>query len=441
MRDERSRTRIVQMGGLVLIGWLSAVSPIYGQAYPVYVVTPSFPLQPTSREACRALQAAWDTVIVHVDSVHQKCLDDHKSEAGTPEAGGKVCSHAACQQLHDLLYGGSGPFASPGYREEQTTAVAQCDSAVSDYEAQQRQAEAEARRRDSIASAQAHARAPTSARRDRATNAGSGGTSDSKCDATCAQLAAKERLREAAQHDFDQHTADRQHLLDQLHDAQDRATEPLDSATSHAQTVITGVAAQVQQAQTAVAAAQAPDAPVVDFDIGSSTEQDGGTGSDPDWSRVKAAVQWARGQLTSATSFTNLLSQSMDQVTEPLDNTPLTQGAHTVVHTVLTALLPSHAAEDVGPDRGELLRTVREYTGDQLVDWLHNQVVALGAQPSSNPAEEAGERTFSAAQLWNLGFGLQRYLNKVQEEGTNAIARSFGMIVDDPDRALGPAVP
>lgn len=91
---------------------------------------PPVPAAPTSYDECNAYRNAVNQLETEMRQEHEACLTNHTKEQGNPNASGPVCSHAACQNLHDYVYGDKAK-----YMDEEAN---QCNQEVSDYLARNR---------------------------------------------------------------------------------------------------------------------------------------------------------------------------------------------------------------------------------------------------------------------------------------------------------------
>ena len=86
---------------------------------------PPIPAAPTSYAECNAYRSAVNQLETEMLQEHEACLANHSKEQSNPNAGGLVCSHAACQSYHDYVYGDKKK-----YMDEQAD---QCNQEVADY--------------------------------------------------------------------------------------------------------------------------------------------------------------------------------------------------------------------------------------------------------------------------------------------------------------------
>jgi hypothetical protein len=76
---------------------------------------PSAPIAPTSAQECNAYATAMSQYRLVVSNAHTQCLASHnKPGQSLAEPNYQICSQAACQSLHDLVY---GPRAADGDRK------------------------------------------------------------------------------------------------------------------------------------------------------------------------------------------------------------------------------------------------------------------------------------------------------------------------------------
>jgi hypothetical protein len=94
-------------------------------------VYPLAPTHPTSSQQCQNYRDQIDAIKDRYDTLHERCLADHKQdkEDYSTALSRPTCSHAACQHLHDVLYGPQYHHAKQGAED--------CDAAAQRYEQEQ----------------------------------------------------------------------------------------------------------------------------------------------------------------------------------------------------------------------------------------------------------------------------------------------------------------
>lgn len=103
-------------------------------------IYPLGPLNPTDSKTCQAYSAQIDRISSAYDKKHQECLDAHTHDHSPDVSGAMVCSRAACQQLHDVVYGSLKKVADSRLKD--------CNEEVNRYQATERQIQEDRRKAD-----------------------------------------------------------------------------------------------------------------------------------------------------------------------------------------------------------------------------------------------------------------------------------------------------
>jgi hypothetical protein len=118
------------------------VGNAFAQEYKVPI--PGYPIQPTSRDECRAMSAEWSKISSRLGEEHEVCINGQSCK-GTRSGYKGSCQCGACQHIHTMRDRFSnGDMAQLRRQREQT-----CNETVAAYEAgqrRQRQAAENARR-------------------------------------------------------------------------------------------------------------------------------------------------------------------------------------------------------------------------------------------------------------------------------------------------------
>jgi len=404
----RSLIRQLALVSLCLAGPVAVNAQFANRVY----YSPGSPLSPTDPKTCSDLANDWATAIATIEKDHQACLDTHTHDPNLPTPNEKDCSRSACQSLHNIMF---------RFRAESQPAIDQCNKQVEEYQkAQAARKEEEERRKQEAADQQ---RAADEQRRkaleeaDRQREAARRAAEDA---------ARREKERQDRQKAFDEETKRRTHEQEQLAKAKNDADSRLSDAQQKKTDAAKTAADRQMDAIKNDAAPPGSDADKIasGFDFSGAADR---TDSDDHLFNIDASSAYrilneVGERVHEAGKY--VVDKAIDAAKDKLSDL-FTRGDYKpyeeAVKSIVSDALKTSENDDV--DRGAWLRsTLADKAATAATDWLHDKTVEAGAAPGSDPLEHQVNRAFSAAQIWNIGFGFKSYLTKISDEGLKAIS-------------------
>lgn len=416
----------------LLLAFVAGTIPAGAQYTNTIYYSPGAPLSPTDSKACSDFAAEWDAAISKIEKDHQDCLDAHSKDPNIPNSGDVVCSRAACQILHNIMF---------RFRNESKAEIDACNKQVEDYQkaeearkadSARKAADLEARKLAAEEQRQAQEKAAEEAKQRRAEEAE---RQKEAAKAAAAAEAQRAKERDERQKLFDEQTKQRNEERDRLARAQSDADAKLAEAQRKLQDQASSTADRQMDAFRTGAAPPPtdPNAAASGFDFSGvgNTSGDDSRLFNIDAASAQRVLNEVAQRVRDAGQL--VIDKAGDYAKDQLSGY-FTSADHEpygeVVKDVVSDAAKTSESDDL--DRGAWLRSqMVDQASSNITDWLQDNSVEAGAKRSDDPLEYQVNRTFSAAQIWNAGFGFKNYLTKISDEGLKAIGMGFGMIMGD----------